>query len=299
MLMDNGGGCVSCRTASEAGSSYLFDNNGKVECSCDVCLCSCSATFNREKRYQVALAAEMEKSKASSTTPSNTASLLGQVIANGIDNGILHSLQKDTIAAPHQRSKDVAAVAVQSIFSNQSFCSAKSIKDLQQAFGPIPSSVNNKSIQDLRKSGAELIAQQNERFLRNKLSSTAVTKPSPPGTSSHTAISITDHQSTDSSILTTPSLPTPVKLHLKFNEETSSVKGRRDRIRQSSLELKYDKSTSETDKEKAAKLIKATKINVTPTKDAEINEFIKDTIEMGLDTGDAKEMMIEELLKDE
>ena len=77
--------------------------------------------------------------------------------------------------------------------------------------------------------------------------------------------------------------------------KTSSAVGRRNRIRRSSLKIKYDKSVNEDKKEEASKLVAITKTHQSPVKEDRITEFIEDSIAMGLDTGDAKEMMIAEL----
>jgi len=48
-------------------------------------------------------------------------------------------------------------------------------------------------------------------------------------------------------------------------------------------------------KEEAAKLIAITKLQSSPSKEQRVTEIIEDSIVMGLDTEDAKEMMIAEL----
>ena len=61
------------------------------------------------------------------------------------------------------------------------------------------------------------------------------------------------------------------------------------------MKLKYAKNTNENAKEEAAKLIAITKSQSSPSKEQRVTEFLEDSIAMGLDTGDAKEMMIAEL----
>ena len=61
------------------------------------------------------------------------------------------------------------------------------------------------------------------------------------------------------------------------------------------MKLKYDKSAAEDEKEDASKLVAITKSHHSPSKEDRITQFIEDSIAMGLDTGDAKEMMIAEL----
>ena len=144
------------------------------------------------------------------------------------------------------------------------------------------------------RSGVWLIAQQNERFIRNKLSKNKIAGPSsssslktPSNTSWTTPIVLSDGDGK-------ASLPTPLDLN-SSGQYISSAAGRRSRIRRSSLELKYNKSSSEDVKVDATKLINITKIHRSPSKESRVTEFIEDSIAMGLDTGDAKEMMISEL----
>ena len=61
------------------------------------------------------------------------------------------------------------------------------------------------------------------------------------------------------------------------------------------MKLKYAKNTNENAKEEAAKLIAITTSQSSPYKEQRVTEFLEDSIAMGLDTGDAKEMMIAEL----
>ena len=59
--------------------------------------------------------------------------------------------------------------------------------------------------------------------------------------------------------------------------------------------MKYDKGTDKDMKEEATKLIAITKSQRTPTKEQRVTGFLEGSIVMGLDTGEAKEMMITEL----
>ena len=74
--------------------------------------------------------------------------------------------------------------------------------------------------------------------------------------------------------------------------------GRRNRIRRSSLKTKYDKSVGEDEKEETAKLVSITKVYQSPNKEDRIQQFVEDSIVMGLDTGDVKAMMIAEFGND-
>ena len=173
------------------------------------------------------------------------------------------------------------------------------MNDLQGAMGPVPTSVGGKDIGTLRRekrekrSGAELIAQQNERFVRNKLAKNQIAGPSsssfktPANSTWATPIIISDGDGK-------AHLPTPMNLD-SSGQYTSSAAGRRSRIRRSSLELKYDKSSSEDQKASAAKLINITKTHHSPSRESRVTEFIEDSIVLGLDTGNVKEMMIVEL----
>ena len=42
-------------------------------------------------------------------------------------------------------------------------------------------------------------------------------------------------------------------------------------------------------------LVNITKVHSSPSKEDRVSQLIEDTLEMGLDTGDAREMMIAEL----
>lgn len=59
--------------------------------------------------------------------------------------------------------------------------------------------------------------------------------------------------------------------------------------------MKYDKSVGEDEKEEASKLVAIIKAHQSPVKEDRITQFIEDSIAMGLNIGDAKEMMIAEL----
>ena len=89
------------------------------------------------------------------------------------------------------------------------------------------------------------------------------------------------------------SLPQPINLD---NAGKYIAKGnRRSRIRQCALKTKYDKTADEAEKEKSRTLVNITKTHGTPLKEMRVNEFIEDSVAMGMDTGEAREMMIEEL----
>ena len=93
-------------------------------------------------------------------------------------------------------------------------------------------------------------------------------------------------------------LPTPKDLYNSGHLNLSSAVGRRNRIRRTSLKTKYDKNVSKDEKEDATKLVFITKAHQIPNKEDRIQQFIEDSIAMGLDTGDAKTMMIAELGND-
>ena len=59
-----------------------------------------------------------------------------------------------------------------------------------------------------------------------------------------------------------------------------------------------DENFGEDEKEDATKLVSITKAHQSPNKEYRIQQFIEDSIAMGLDTGDAKAMMIAELGND-
>ena len=61
------------------------------------------------------------------------------------------------------------------------------------------------------------------------------------------------------------------------------------------LNMKYDKNSGKATKEKARNLVAMTKVHGKPIKEQRVNEMIDDTIAMGMSTGEAREMMIEEL----
>ena len=67
------------------------------------------------------------------------------------------------------------------------------------------------------------------------------------------------------------------------------------KIRRASLKAKYDPSVTSDQKADAAKLVLITKHHGSPSKEERVTQLIEDTIQMGIDTGEAKEMMIAEL----
>ena len=174
---------------------------------------------------------------------------------------------------------------------------------------PIPGTVGGKDINTLRrekKNGKELIAQQDIRFIRNKLSKEPIQPPSSTLKTPHchrTPVVISEFHMLPSSSSSfagpSASLPTPVNLESSgVFKPTSSAAARRSRIRRASLKVKYDKATNDDAKEEATILIDITKLQRTPNKEQRVTEFLEDTIVMGLDTGQAKEMTITELGND-
>ena len=304
LLQQSGGTCPSCRNVDAVGQSNIeVDINGQRVCTCEICRCDCCIHFPRNQRYEVALACasenEMAKEMVNVDEPSNTVSLLGNVIVSGVQNGVALAQQQRPQGTPAEIEQDACAFALQGLLGGTQFRSAKAVKDLQGAMGSVPASVGGKDIGTLRRekremrSGAELIAQQNERFVRNKLAKSQIAGPSsssfktPSNSTWATPIIISDGDGK-------AHLPTPINLQ-SSGKYTSSAAGRRSRIRRSSLELKYDKSSSEDQKASAAKLISITKTHHSPSRESRVTEFIEDSIALGLDTGDAKEMMIAEL----
>lgn len=76
-------------------------------------------------------------------------------------------------------------------------------------------------------------------------------------------------------------LPTPINLTGWYHR--TSAAGRRSQIRHSSLQLKYDRTLTDNEKDESRKLINITKTYCSPTKYLQVTEFIKDSIAMGLD----------------
>ena len=70
---------------------------------------------------------------------------------------------------------------------------------------------------------------------------------------------------------------------------------RRSKICSTSLKTKYDKLLDTPTKDEAAMLVDITKHQSSPSKEKRVSQLIDDTIEMGLNTGDARKMMIAEL----
>ena len=308
LLQASGGTCPSCVNMHIAGESSFVVENGQRKCLCDICSCSCCVTFPRNRRYEVALALQTKVGKdvIDVDSPSNTVSLLGNVIMSGVQNGVALAKQSNPAGTDEEIAHDTSAYALQSLLGSAQFRSAKAVKDLQTAMGPIPCTVGGKDIHTLRrekKSGQELIAQQNERFIRNRLSKGKIVQPSSDintpidlaGGGILTPIVVSD---TNGSGMGRAQLPTPKDLYNSGHLNLSSAVGRRNRIRRTSLKTKYDKNVSKDEKEDATKLVSITKAHQSPNKEDRVQQFIEDSIAMGLDTGDAKTMMIAELGND-
>ena len=309
LLQASGGACPSCINMHIAGESNFVLENGRRKCTCDICSCSCCVTFPRNRRYEVALALQttVGKDVIDVDSPSNTVSLLGDCIMSGIQNGVVLARQGKPHGTDDEISHDTSAYALQTLLGSTQFRNAKAVKDLQTAMGGIPNMVGGEDIHTLRrekKSGKELIAQQNERFIRNKLSKGKIVKPSShtlctpvdlAGNNVDTPIVVSDM---DGSGMGRAQLPTPNNLYSGGHLNSSIAVGRRNKIRRSSLAIKYDKSAGEDDKEVASKLVAITKSHQSPGKEESIQQFIEDSIAMGLDTGGAKAMMIAELGND-
>ena len=115
------------------------------------------------------------------------------------------------------------------------------------------------------------------------------------GTNILTPIVVSD---TNGSGMGRAQLPNPKDLYTIGHLNISLAVGRRNRIRRSSLKTKYDKSVGEDEKEETAKLVSITKVYQSPNKEDRIQQFVEDSIVMGLDTGDVKAMMIAEFGND-
>ena len=211
--------------------------------------------------------------------------------------GLVSARQTNPDGTPKCIQHDAGALALQGLLGNKQLKSAKAVKDLRDAMGDMPKSVGGKDIHTLRrekkKSAEELIAQQNERFIRNRLSGEKIGKPNTfvsPAAGTICA-PITFEESTEKR-----TLPSPTNLNASGKYE-SKVDVRRSKIRRASLKDKYDSNIDAESKEKAAKLVDITKVQSSPVKEQRVTQLIEDTIAMGMDTGDAKQMMIEELSK--
>ena len=232
-------------------------------------------------------------------------SLLGNAVASGLQNGIVIARQEDPDANESKIMHDVGALGMQSLLGNSELRSAKATKELQAAMGPLPTMVEGKDISALRRekkearkrSDSELIAQQNERFIRNRLSKTKIEKSQcfkTPCVTTETTGGICNPIAFVDSDINDRQFPVQCNLDADGYSGKKSV-DRRSKIRRASLKVKYDKSLDTPTKDEAAMLVDITKHQSSPSKEKRISQLIDDTIEMGLDTGEACEMMIAEL----
>lgn len=93
LLQQSGGTCPSCQNVDATGqSNIMVDMNRQRKCTCKICQCDCCIHFPRNQRYEVALVCETKKGMAIDVInidePSNTVSLLGNVIVGGVQNGV-------------------------------------------------------------------------------------------------------------------------------------------------------------------------------------------------------------------
>ena len=98
-------------------------------------------------------------------SPSNTVSLLGNVIMSGVQNGVVLAKQSNPAGTNEEIAHNTSVYALQTLLDSTQFRNAKAVKDLQMVMGPIPGTIGGKDINTLRrekKSGQELIAQQHE-----------------------------------------------------------------------------------------------------------------------------------------
>ena len=61
--------------------------------------------------------------------PSNTVSLLGNVIVNGVQNGVVLAQQQQSNGTPDEIEQDACAYALQGLLGGTQFRSAKAVKD--------------------------------------------------------------------------------------------------------------------------------------------------------------------------
>ena len=134
LLQASGGTCPSCTNMHIAGESNFVMENGRRKCLCDICACSCCVTFPRNRRYEVALALQTEKTKTKDVidvdSPSNTISILGSVIMSGVHNGLAIARQRKPEGTHEEIAHDTSAFALQGLLGSTQFRSAKAVKDL-------------------------------------------------------------------------------------------------------------------------------------------------------------------------
>ena len=100
---------------------------------------------------------------------------------SGVQNGVVLAKQSNPAGTNEEIAHNTSVYVLQTLLDNTQFRNAKAVKDLQMVMGPIPGTIGGKDINTLRrekKSGQELIAQQNERFIRNRLSKGKIVQPS-------------------------------------------------------------------------------------------------------------------------
>ena len=177
--------------------------------------------------------------------------------------------QKKLEGTDEEIAHDTSAFAIQGLLGSTQFRSAKVVKDLQKVISVIPNTMGGKDIHAMRrekKTGQELISQQNEMFIRNKLRKGTIEKPqsaiTPADCGNLTLIVVTNVDVYDGFGMGKAELTTPMNLNTSgyFKPPSPpSVVGRRNRICRLLLKLKYNRSVGEEEKEDASKLVSITK----------------------------------------
>ena len=111
----------------------MVDMNGQRMCTCEICSCKCYIHFSRNHRYEVALACINAKTNKPEVVnvdePSNTVSLLGNVIVSGVHNGVALAQQQQPNRTLDEIEQDACAYALQGLLGGTQFRSAKAVKD--------------------------------------------------------------------------------------------------------------------------------------------------------------------------
>ena len=96
----------------------------------------------------MALACQTENGSGSDIinvdSPSNTVSILGNVIVSGVQNGVALARQRIPDGTEGEIAHDASAFTLQGLLGSTQSRNAKSVKDLQKTMGPIPNTVGGK-----------------------------------------------------------------------------------------------------------------------------------------------------------
>jgi len=167
MLQDTGGNCVRCR-AYKARGTFFLDEAGEF-CCCRICGCSCRLLFTETTRHAVAQDADPLEKEPEKDAPQTMAGFV-EYVHETVAASHREELRSNTTASTQEISHNACTNSLYSIVSNPNLASARFQKKIKAAAGPLKkTSMDGKTIQQLRAEQKGRAAAEDSRYYRNRL----------------------------------------------------------------------------------------------------------------------------------